>query len=139
MASSDATARARREGCWEIASQSSADISEGDQLGNAPLKFTFRQPKSEVHGRLAVAVIKKKKQQLIKQRDGGNHSQVVGFFPIKFPMKLDFSFGCTGWKAEFSFSKKQGPCGAPGTYVCVYVCARGTRSDSPLMRRRSAP
>lgn len=36
-------------------------------------------------------------------------------------MKLDFSFGCTGWKAEFSFSKKQGPCGAPGICVCVCV------------------
>lgn len=25
----------------------------------------------------------------------------LSFFFIKFPMKLDFSFGCTGWKVEF--------------------------------------
>lgn len=36
-------------------------VSEGDQLGNAPLPFTFRQPETaqEVHGRLVGAVIKK--------------------------------------------------------------------------------
>lgn len=54
------TRRAEEMDDGKIASQSSADISEGDQLGNAPLKFTFRQPEPEreVHGRLVVAVIK---------------------------------------------------------------------------------
>lgn len=37
------------------------DISEGDQLGYAPLPFTFQQPETapEVHGCLIDAVIKK--------------------------------------------------------------------------------